>query len=290
MKTQAPQLKYPIFLPLVTKATKSPMKNLFAITLSILLFTGLSAQKVDLDKDTITVDGKAYAVLKKTSSGLETPEFSLQTTDGEEVAIAKLSTDVVPSNRATNTSGVQAHYIHITFLGSGVQASMAYYLSFKKQFAKDVVKCNLFVNGKYDPAGEKKFVILNPYKGNQVVVNNTTVIINNGGNSGSYSNYAMIDRNRSAHVYVFGNTVQQDHKNVGKVTVKNEASGGTIVYTYTYFLPDGTRVAEATINGVGGRSVNIVTFKDNNRHSTTIVNKVTAEEEIATFLIANYYL
>lgn len=91
MKTQAPQLKYPIFLPLITKATNNCIKNLFAITLSIVLFTGLSAQKADLDKDTITVDGKAYAVLKKTICGLETPEFSLQTTNGTLVAEATIN-------------------------------------------------------------------------------------------------------------------------------------------------------------------------------------------------------
>lgn len=263
------------------------MKNLFALLVSVFAITLVNAQKIEVSKDDkILVDGTEYAILKKTSKGLEHAEFSLQTLDGEEVALAKVSTDVVPSSTASRTAGIDEYYIHITFLNSGNQASMIYSLAFKKQFAKEVVKCNLFNEGKYNEGGEKKFMILNPYRANQDQTTTTVnVNVNDGGNS-----YQIVSRNRSAMIMVFNGEIQQDNTTIGSVTEDSGFNGGKQVKTYTFSLPDGTQVAYATVEGINTKTATIVTNKDNRTHTVALTSNFNADKEIAKYLVSKFYL
>lgn len=262
------------------------MKNALLIVAVSLISSALLAQKVDVKDDKITVDGEDYAILKKTSSGLEKAEFSLQTLDGNEVALAVLSDDVAPSGPANAASNVETNYIHITFLGSGAQASMEYGIGFKKMFAKQIVKSNLFKEGAYNPEGEKKFIILNPYKGGQNNNNtNVNVNVNSGGNG-----YNLVKRNRSGMIQVIGDDVMQDNETIGNVEEDSGFNGGKQVKTYTFSLPDGTQVAVATVEGINTKTATVVTAKDNRTYTVPITSNYSVEKEIAKFLIGKMYL
>lgn len=275
------------------------MKNIFILLAVSLITTVLTAQKVEVKDDKILVDGTEYAILKKTSGGMaEHAEFSLQTLDGEEVALAKVSDDIAPNTSVNTASNVQTRYVHITFLGSENQASMEYGIGFKKQFAKEVVKCNMFEDGKYNAGGEKKFLILNPFKGNQTVIVNggggTAVIINNnnggGNNRGGNNGYNLVQRNRSGMIQVIGDDVMQDNKTIGSVDEDSGFNGGKTVKTYTFSLPDGTQVAVATVEGINTKTATVVTAKDNRTFTLPITSNYSVEKEIAKYLISKFYL
>ncbi len=263
------------------------MKNIFILLAASLITSVLTAQKVEVKDDKILVDGTEYAILKKTSGGMaEHAEFSLQTLDGEEVALAKVSDDKAPNDRTNTAANVETPYVHITFLGSGNQASMEYGIGFKKQFAKEVVKCNLFENGKYNAGGEKKFTILNPFKGNQNNNNtNVNVNVNTGGNG-----YNLVQRNRSGMIQVIGDDVMQDNETIGSVEEDSGFNGGKQVKTYTFALPDGTQVAVATVEGINTKTATVVTAKDNRTYTVPITSNYSVEKEIAKFLIGKMYL
>lgn len=260
------------------------MKKLLTLLLVCLVFTAITAQKVDVDGDVITVDGKPYATLKKISKGFELGEYTLQTNDGDEVAVAK-----VDPAATLNTGNTTSTYIHITFLSSGQQASMLYGLGFKKQLAKEVVKCKLFDGGNYNAEGEKKFVILNPYKpmgaGNTVVIQNSNNSFING-----TQQYTPAYRSRGGMVQVFKNTIKQSGVEIGTVTEFEDIDGGSINTLYTFFLPNGIQIADATIVGATGKMAILHTYLDGRSHSIDVRIKINGAEEIAEYLVKNNYL
>lgn len=259
------------------------MKKLSALLFACLVFTAITAQKVDVDGDVITVDGTPYATLKKISKGFELGEFSLQTNDGVEVAVAKVDPAATLNNGNTQTT-----YIHITFLNRGQQASMLYGLGFKKQLAKEVVKCKLFDGGNYNAEGEKKFIILNPYK--PMGAGNTVVIQNNNGLINDTQQYTPAYRSRGGMVQVFKNTIKQSGVEIGTVNEFEDIDGGSINTRYIFFLPNGTQIADATIVGATGKMAILHTYLDGRSHSIDVRIKINGAEEIAEYLVKNNYL
>ncbi len=104
------------------------------------------------------------------------------------------------------------------------------------------------------------------------------------------TNIGLVERNRSAHLYVFGNKLQQDFKDIGFANEKTELANGKSYKVIRFTLPDGTLIAEAKGESFNSKTMTVTTLKDNKRHTVTydFINKQV--ENVAQYLIDHYYL
>ncbi len=121
--------------------------------ISLILFLSVSCialgQKVTYRDETIYVDDAPYAIMKRI--GTIMPNFSIQNLNGEEFAMA----------RYDKVAGNGQRYI-ITFIGDQKKGMMRADISFGKKLAKELVESHILVNGKFNPDGEKRFLLANP--------------------------------------------------------------------------------------------------------------------------------
>jgi hypothetical protein len=193
-------------------------------------------------------------------------------------------TDAIWCKMVTNTELNRTDFstaYEITFAQSGNKA--LYLITFGNTFPKEIVKHNLFVNGLYNAANENKFISFNPYKAGIQV---PQIPQNNG-----YPNNnapALVDRNRSSMVQIFGNEIKQDFKVIGKIAEKSQAKDGTIINTISITLPDGTLLARAEAEQMK-HNWTIVTAKDNKEH-TVNSSLGNDKKDISDYLIKYLYL
>lgn len=203
------------------------------------------------------------------------PNYSIQTLDGEEFAMA----------RYDKVSGTGQRYI-ITFVSDGQRGGMRYDISFGKKLAKELVESHVVKNAKFNPDGEKRFLLANPMPGANTTTNNTTntsnetTIVHDG-----------VERDHSQPIYIQGLNITQAGITIGTYKTKTSATDGKINNILSFYLPDGTKVAEATVNQMGG-NCKITTLKDNKLRTINIT--VTADfdqaKEVAKYLSEHYYL
>lgn len=272
------------------------MKNYFTFVL-LLIFCSANAQVSEKDMkkhsekvakskaegsvvrslDTIFNAGTPYAILKEKKKMLAA-NYTLFSLNGKELANMPYECIDDP-----NGSSKQTCYHAFLFLQSGKRGEMI--IGIGTKIERVIVEFDLVKDNDINPAGENKFVMNHPPKYSNKPQNTTVIIVNNG----VPGNYTTVERNRSGSINLYGTELKQDFKTIGTVTKSNSSSNGEMLYTVSYFLPNGTKIAEATGEGINCKSWRVVTMKDNQSHTITTTFSQ-QEEQIAKFLSDRYYL
>ncbi|KOY86222.1 hypothetical protein AD998_08740 [bacterium 336/3] len=235
--------------------------------------------------DEILVDGVKWATAKSLrGNGTYQRIIAIKDITGKEVVYGKI------------LSGQDNNYYEIQFVQSG---KIAYKAPGRFNITRDLaiflVEYEALTKDGFNSAGEDKIMSLfsnpptlsttsNPSQYVPLDPNNTTPNNNN-------SNTNFIERNRQAMVFVSGNKIQQDSKNIGTIEDKNQVIGGEIVVTYIVKNHLNVTVGEATTK-MNSQEVRLITFKDNQVHNITTQNgymRNDTKRSIAQYLNERYY-
>ncbi len=246
------------------------MKRLLTLLLLTASFA-VSAQDVSVKKDVIYKDDVPYAKIQKSGAILHT--FSVSTLEGEEILVAQPQGD--------------GRIYNIVFMASGAKSAMQGGFNFSKKLAAELVASNLIKDGRLNPAGERRFLLLHPAEG--------------GAGSGTGGQMAATQNDeseplpaRNSHMPIMtnGGKVSQGGTTLGTYKVSQGAERGSIYRVFTFYSPGGRLVAEARMDGVGATEARIVTAKNNRTTAIPIEhsNPVGAAQEIAKWLVGQLYL
>lgn len=163
-----------------------------------------------------------------------------------------------------------------TFVGSRKRAH--YLPSIGRSMEGELVKFGFFKEGVYQNIAEDKFIASYPFIGSQ-----TPVPAQQG------KGYVLVERDRSGPLIVSANEVRQGGKLIGKIQKSTSAENGTVVIRISFYLPDGTLVAQAIATGAGSNDWKITTAKDN-KESNLQTQPASDAKEIAQYLVDGLYL
>ncbi len=248
------------------------MKNIRLTLIACFLVNTLNAQEVSYSKNIISTDDEPYAKLVKEGSMLRR-EYSLQNMDGEELVAVKL-------DDRGNKNPADDRYV-LYFLESGQKAAMPQDIGFGKKLAKEIAKRNLIKNGKINPKGEQQFLQVYPYTEASTAGEETT-----GGND-----YHIAEHDHTKPIAVNGSTLLQGGVEIGTYRDAQGNNMGKVYTTYSFFLPDGTKVAEGNVE-LNGTSGTFTTLKDNKQHNLNFSStfKWDIAKEAAKYLSSKYYM
>lgn len=227
--------------------------------------------KIIVSLDTIFNSGTAYAILKEKKVNLQT-EYTLSSLSGNELMY--IQTEYIDDPKSA--SG-KTYYKAFIFVGSGSRGEIV----MGGKVEKVIVEYDLVNDNDINPDGEKKFLLKNPpkysNKPQQVIVITTP-------------QYNTVARNRSLPIFVSGSEIKQDGKVIGSFTKTNSMNYGKSTTVITIFLPDGTKVAEASAEGINPKSFTAITLKDNHTHSINTATYGNEAKDIAKYLSDLQYL
>jgi len=227
---------------------------------------------VVLSLDTIFNAGNPYAILKTEKSFL-TKNYKLFSLKGVELAYLRFST--------IETKNI--NYYAFLFFDLNKTAEVEMYIGIN--IPKIIVENNLVNDSTLNISSVNKFLMKFPQQYSQQT--KTTVDITEDA-----TKYATVERDRKAMLQFFGSEIQQDFKVIGTVKETSNITGGKIYKVFTFKLPNGITIAEATQNDgdINNNSYKIVTIK-NNLIANISINRFGADlEELTKFLIERYYL
>lgn len=249
---------------------------IFCIIITLLLCTNYScAQKVKYDNDTIMVDGKPYAIMKKQNVGPMRNDFVVSGLSGTELIYFK---SILRRWTGTGFKFGQNEelFYEANFIATGSKAELKHYTG--NGFAKLIVENNLIKANAIDPESEKRFILLNngtmpsttktnsSDKSPSVIVN----INNNIGNSSeTKSNESITSTTKSkSPVTLNGNKIMRDDKVIGKfkqdTTTSNYSQKSIIV---TIYSEGGEKVAEASVPVLNPEEWNVKILSENKSYS-----------------------
>ncbi|CAN5328531.1 hypothetical protein BH09BAC5_BH09BAC5_17340 [soil metagenome] len=233
--------------------------------------------------DTIYNAGIPYAVLKSKKKMMAT-DFTLFSLNGKE--LVDIPYECV--NNAASSSGSDC-YNAFLFLQSGKRGEVQ--LEMWVKIEELIVENDLVKDNDVNPAGENKFLMKYPPKFSNKAQNTTVVIVNNGGTGSTTqsTSYATVDRNRSAAISLYGEELKQDFKTIGTAKKVSSPENGKLFYIISFYLPDGTKIAEAKGEGFNATEWRVVTMKDNQSRSVTTTSNQ-QEKQIAKYLSDLFYL
>lgn len=237
----------------------------------------LAKNKVFVSYDTIINRGKAYAVLHNTKKGL-TNNYTLHDLNGNELVL--IPTECVDDPAKP---GSQRCFWTFLFIGSGKRAEVPKMIG--TDVAELIVEYDLVKNNAINPAGESKFILRYPAK----YTNPNNGQVNITINTAPAVTYNTVERNRSGMMRATGTEIIQDNKTIATFSKTSRSTQGKNMTTIVFLLPDGTRVAEATGEGINAKSWTVTTLKDNTIHTVT-TTRVQEELDIAQYLSERFYL
>lgn len=249
---------------------KTVTKIFCTLMMCVFAANTLLAQKVEYEDNTILVDGKPYAMMKKKNVGPLRNDFIVSSLSGTELIYFKsLIRDWTGSG--FKYGAYQELYYEANFTASGSQATLKHYGA--KGFANLVVENNLVNGDVIDFEAERRFIQLNngwmpsmapaPTEKTPAVVVN---INNNTGGSGDNTAPAAAPAapKSKSPVTIDGNQIIRDGAVIGKF--KQDATSSTysqkmiIVVVYS---EGGEKVAEAFAPATNPQEWNIKTMNDN---------------------------
>ncbi len=278
--------------------------------------------KVVTSLDTIFVGGTPYALMiEDESSVLWVKNYMIYGLDGTDLIFISNDSYDKPNPAMTSTNGIEkVSYRIFKFLESEEECEIRWTIGL--DLDEVIAKNNLIKDNGINQEAAHKFVIKNGKKFSEEKSRITMTVSTNGGNVGNQyanhygngyangtnvnvnintngnknapapasSNAVLVERNRSAHLYVFGNKLQQDLKDIGFANEKTELANGKSYKVITFSLPDGTVIAEAKGESFNSKTMIVTTISDHKRHTITydFVNKQI--ENLAQYLIDHYYL
>ena len=231
--------------------------NFFA-ALFLLLAVNSHAQKVKYDDDTVKVDGKPYAIMKKKSAGPMRNDFTVINLAGTELLFFKSGL-----RQWTGTGfmfGNEELYYEVYFTATGSQAQLKHYNG--KGFAKLIVENNLVSGDEVDQEAEKRFIMLyhgyTPPKRSENTQTKQTptpaVVVNINNNTGNAPQQNQSQNTpppepvkAKSPVTINGKQIIRDEKVIGKFrqdTTSSTYSQKTILITI--YTEGGEKAAEAS--------------------------------------------
>lgn len=246
--------------------------GILCAVISLFLYTNYSfAQKVIYDEDTIKVDGKPYAIMKKKNAGPMRSDFAVSSLSGTELLYFKSTLRTWMGSGFRFGAGDELYY-EVNFIATGSKADLKYYNG--NGFAKLVVENNLIKGNTIDPESEKRFIHLNngsfPSKSNHnseadkspaVIVN---INNNNGGSGDNATNPAVVAPKSKSPVTLSGNQIIRDEVTIGKFKQDTTSSSySQKLVVVTIYSEGGEKVAEASVPVANPQEWNVKTINDN---------------------------
>ncbi|MGB0862162.1 MAG: hypothetical protein ACPGXZ_04555 [Saprospiraceae bacterium] len=266
--------------------------QIFSILILLFLtpfFTNtLYAQKVKIKKKVVSVNKQPYC--KTNCGGAFTQDCKIKNLDGE--TLISLVLHEYQTGEATN------NVYEITFVGTKYTAQKDASFSFTKKLIREFYKYEVITDGQLNDAGIQKFVkeynedLKGKYAEREAKYLGKTVVRESSNNKKAVE-HKLIDRKRSANILIFGEEIQQDFKTIGRYELENSMEGTIIQQNFSFYLPDGTLIATATMAEFSKTgSCKIVTTKDNEEHLVTIKakDKMAKAKEMTSFLVKRIYL
>jgi hypothetical protein len=230
---------------------------------------------VVLSLDTIFNAGKPYAILKKVNKNI-TPDYRLYSLFGNELM------DIIRERTINEIT----YYAYI-FLQSGKRAEARFYWDVRVE--KLIVENDLVHDSIINPAGENRFLL--KYPPNLSTMQNQQIVNINVGGTPTYTNpYQTVDRNRNRMIQIFGSEIRQEQILIGTYNRTTTFVNGKALDVYSFYLPNGTKVAEATQLDVRSTMVKVVTMKDNFSRTVNTTYIGRGADDLAKYLSTNYYL
>jgi hypothetical protein len=230
---------------------------------------------VEYSLDTIFKAGVPYCLFKTVNEDME---FSIQSFDQKEHVHVKM--DCIPTT--SDTSKRDCFWV-FTFLGSGKSAEL--YYAKVSDLPEYIVENNLIVNNTVNPDGETKMLILFPQRKSTIAAPNSqmTVVMADA------DKYVLVERDRTAEVFFYGDRIQQDSIEIGYYTEDKWEEEGKIIVTLSFYLPSGLKVADVTFDQAAKANLVILTMKDYKTYHVD-VNPDIQMQHICKFLIQRFYL
>lgn len=248
---------------------KSPFSQF--LLLILLLSTSSSwAQTVSFKKDIIYKNEVPYC--KMTKEGFITSDYIVKSLDGKEAFVVRFNNH-------------DEFGYTITFNNSLRQASMKMDFGFTDILAKEIVHCQFFDNGNYDPSKEDLFIKLHPYQPKDIIEQIE-----------QFTNEELMPSSAKTSIELGissrNNQLFQSQNAIGSFHYERTLINGNFLNSYTFKNNKGDMVAIARIAGLDGKTAQISTSKNNQIHSIKIKNKFNdaIAEEIATWLVERMYL
>lgn len=104
--------------------------------------------------------------------------------------------------------------------------------------------------------------------------------------------FETVKRDTTLPVMVFPGEIRQDSIVIANYTITDGSWEGKLVKTFTFYLPNGVKAAEAMILGISKDACSITTFKDNKMSQIEMdaINNTARVKLLAGYLIINGYL
>lgn len=223
--------------------------------------------KVTYDDDTIKVDGKPYAIMKKQNIGPMRNDYAVSSLSNIELVYFKTELNRYSPYRSWMFGsnpfmyGNDELYYKAVFINTGSEANLRHQSA--KGFAKLVVESNLIKDNAIDPISEKRFILLNngttpsiEKPNNEPSASSPALVVNinnNVGNTGSTSSTtsstltATTVAKSKSPVVINGNQITRDGLVIGKYRQDTTSSAyvqKTVVLTI--YSEGGEKIAEAT--------------------------------------------
>lgn len=236
------------------------------------------------DLDTVYTGGVPYCVIIEKSVDLFNHDYSVRSMAGTELIYVKYNVYNVPpgSQNPYGPGGSAVAYYSYYFDDTHATAEVPITRVFKAVYDDQLISGN-----QINSDAETKFVTLNGTKYSQALAAQSvappppTVVIANP--------YYVVQRNHNAPIFVNNGSINQDNVVVGSESYAEVAENGNITKTLTYFLPNGTQVAQATCVGINNHQWRVITMKDN-RFADIISTFNNDHMDVAKYLISAYYL
>ncbi len=137
--------------------------------------------KVDVNNDTVTVDGKNVFILEPMKAGLGIRNYFIKDLSGKKLAFLKYESYKDPKEISSGNPNGNVTYLQYTFLESKQTAETRYFLK-QNNLAEFLIEQKLVQDGVITEEAEQEFILVNgnPYtlKRNELG-GNSTIIINN---------------------------------------------------------------------------------------------------------------
>lgn len=106
------------------------------------------------------------------------------------------------------------------------------------------------------------------------------------------SSFSPLKRDTSMPVMIFPGKIRQDSVLIAHYTITDGSWEGKLVKTFSFYLPNGVKAAEAMILGISKDACSITTFKDNQMMQVEIdaINNTARVQQLAGYLVKNGYL
>lgn len=231
---------------------KNTVKRVLLLTF-IISFTNSYAQKskISYDNDTIKVDGKPYAIMKKKNVGSLRNDYAVSSLSNVELLYFKTELHKYSPYRGWMFGGnpfmygKDELYYKVAFIGTGSEANLRHQNA--KGFAKMIVESNLIKDNLIDPVSEKRFILLN--NGHTPEQNKTAVDISVNQTSDPIAVTTAPSTSKSkSPVVIAGNQILRDGNTIGKFRQDTTSSAYVQkVLIVTVYSEAGEKVAEASV-------------------------------------------